>query len=85
MLAIAYNPETQMFRAMRNNPVTGVAESKPFCDGVIRQEFLGDGAIESLLALAKQNPFQYVEVPQERGKVSRFERKPFVTPSRMVL
>jgi hypothetical protein len=85
MLAIAYNPSTQMFRAMRNNTATGHAESKEFCGGVLRQTYFDDGAIESLLAMAKQVPGEYHVVPAERSKVSRFERKPFVAPSRMVL
>jgi hypothetical protein len=84
MLAIAYNPQTQMFRAMRNNE-QGHAESKEFCDGVIRQQYPDDMALRAVLAEAKSNPGVYTMLPTVRKSNRVPANHPNRIPSRMVL
>lgn len=62
MLYVAYNPSTETFFAARNNPATGYAQKKEFDGSMLQYVYHGDGAIDALLALAKEVPHVYHEV-----------------------
>jgi len=65
MLLIQYETENHLYEFMRNNPM-GHAERKAVHGSEITQLLKDDGAIEAVMAMAKQVPNQWHIVPNPK-------------------
>ncbi len=68
MLYLAYDGEENTFKLARNNPETGHAETKTLHPAEFKSLFSNDGAVNALLALAKEVPNQFHIVPNPQPK-----------------